>query len=54
MGRGIELRVGVENLLDKEYHDHLTREAIMPVGDLGAGDEIPQPGRSIVVGVRYR
>jgi len=54
VGRGIELQVGVENLLDKEYHDHLTREAIMPVGDLGAGDEIPQPGRSIVFGVRYR
>jgi iron complex outermembrane receptor protein len=54
VGGGIELQVGVENLLDKEYHDHLTREAIMPVGGLGAGDEIPQPGRSLVVGVRYR
>jgi iron complex outermembrane receptor protein len=55
VGHGIELRVGVENLLDKEYNEHLTREAInVPPGDLAAGDEIPQPGRSFVVAVRYR
>jgi iron complex outermembrane receptor protein len=54
VGHGLALQIGVENLLDKEYHEHLTREALMPVGDLGPGDEIPQPGRSLVVAVRYR
>jgi iron complex outermembrane receptor protein len=53
LGRGIELQVGVENLLDREYHEHLTRETKLPVGDLGAGDEIPQPGRAVVVALRY-
>lgn len=44
---GIRIKAGVENLLDARYHEHLAREALLPVGDLRAGDEIPTPGRSI-------
>jgi iron complex outermembrane receptor protein len=46
------LEIGVENLLDKEYNEHLTREAAMPDGDLKAGDEIPQAGRYVVAAIR--
>ncbi len=45
----LQLQAGIENLFDKEYHEHLTREAAMPVGDLMAGDEIPAPGRGFYV-----
>ncbi len=48
----LQLRAGIENLFDKEYHEHLTREAAMPVGDLMAGDEIPAPGRGVYVSLR--
>ena len=51
---GLQLEVGVENLLDKEYSEHLTREAVLAVGDLATGQEIPQPGRSLFLGLRYR
>lgn len=40
-----KLEAGVENLFDREYHDHLSREALLPEGDLKAGDEVPGPGR---------
>jgi len=46
------LQAGIENLLDKEYWDHLTREAAVAVGDLAAGDEIPAPERSFYLTVR--
>ncbi|MGD8396981.1 MAG: hypothetical protein PVF43_16045 [Candidatus Eiseniibacteriota bacterium] len=46
------MEIGVENLLDRRYHEHLTHEALLPVGDLAAGDEIPAPGRAIWVDVR--
>lgn len=39
------LEAGVENLFDEDYNEHLTREALMPAGDLAAGDEVPAPGR---------
>ncbi len=45
--RGLELEVGVENLLDEEYNEHLTREALLASGDLAPGDEVPQPGRYV-------
>jgi outer membrane receptor protein involved in Fe transport len=47
--RGLHLQVGIENLLDREYHEHLTRETALPVGDLAQGDEIPAPGRHAYV-----
>ncbi len=49
---GLHLEVGVENLFDEDYNEHLTREAVMPVGDLGAGDEIPAPGRFVYATAR--
>jgi iron complex outermembrane receptor protein len=48
----VEVLVGVENLLDADYHEHLTREAIMAVGTLQPGDEVNAPGRSVFVMVR--
>jgi iron complex outermembrane receptor protein len=50
----LEFRAGIENLFDRQYHEHLTREAFFPAGGLAAGDEIPQPGRAFVVAARYR
>jgi outer membrane receptor protein involved in Fe transport len=43
--RRLRLEAGVENLLDTTYHEHLTREVALPVGDLRQGDEVPAPGR---------
>jgi iron complex outermembrane receptor protein len=54
IARYLALEGGVENLFDKQYHEHLTREAAMPSGNLAAGDEIPQPGRSVVVGLSFK
>jgi len=48
------VEAGIENLLDRTYHEHLTREALLPVGDLQAGDEVPGPGRSFTLAVRTR
>jgi len=42
---GWRIEAGIENLFDREYHDHLTREVLLPEGDLKAGDEVPGPGR---------
>ncbi|MGD2063155.1 MAG: TonB-dependent receptor [Nitrospirota bacterium] len=44
-----QLTVVVENLLDRTYHEHLTREAFLPVGDLATGDEVPEPGLGATV-----
>ncbi|MDF3130372.1 TonB-dependent receptor [Kiritimatiellaeota bacterium B1221] len=46
------IEAGIENLLDREYHEHLTREALLPLGDLAAGDEVPAPGRSFTLSTR--
>ena len=49
-----EIEAGVENLLDKEYNEHLTREASFNYGNgLNLGDEIPEPGRNFYLAVRY-
>ena len=53
LGNRIRLAVGVDNLFDSDYHEHLTREAMMAVGDLLAGDEIPAPGRSFFLSCRF-
>lgn len=52
IGRIARLQAGIENLFDKDYHEHLAREAAVPAGDLAVGDEIPQPGRALVVSIR--
>jgi iron complex outermembrane receptor protein len=46
------LQAGIENLLDRDYSEHLTREAMLPVGDLKPGQEIPAPGRSFHLSIR--
>lgn len=49
---GIRIEAGVENLFDTEYARHLTRDAVMAVGDLRPGDRIPEPGRSFTLALR--
>ena len=51
---GLWLDAGMLNLLDKQYHEHLTREALLPVGDLSAGQEVPAPGLSAYVTLPLR
>jgi iron complex outermembrane receptor protein len=45
VARGVNLEAGIENLFDEDYHEHLTREAVLAGGGLKPGDEIPAPGR---------
>lgn len=45
----LRLETGVENLLDEDYNEHLTREAAVAADELAAGDEIPAPGRSFYI-----
>jgi iron complex outermembrane receptor protein len=52
LSRSVSLEVGVENLLDQEYVEHLTREAAANVQGLEPGQEIPQPGRFVTVALR--
>jgi iron complex outermembrane receptor protein len=52
LARHLVLEAGIENLFNKEYWEHLTPEALMPVGDLMPGQEIPQPGRSLFLAAR--
>lgn len=51
---GLRVRLGVENLFDRLYHDHLTRPALLPAGDLAAGQEIPAPGRDVRLSARWQ
>lgn len=48
-----KLEVGIENLLDTEYNEHLTRESFFSEGDLKAGDEIAAPGISLYASLRW-
>ncbi|MDF7826564.1 TonB-dependent receptor [Pontiellaceae bacterium B12227] len=50
---GIGLEVGIENLFDKDYTDHLSRETPMAVGDLAAGEKVPMPGRYFYASVNW-
>ncbi len=50
---GLHLELAVENLLDEDYHEHLTREAPVASGGLARGDEVPAPGRSVFVTARW-
>lgn len=52
--RKFHVEAGIENLFDQDYHEHLTRESLLPVGDLMAGDEIPAPGQSVYVSFRVK
>lgn len=48
------LRVGVSNLLDHAYHEHLTREVVLATADLAAGQEILAPGRALHASLGWR
>jgi iron complex outermembrane receptor protein len=50
--RRLWFTLGLENLLDTRYYEHLTREAVLATGDLQAGDKIPAPGRTVMLGLR--
>jgi iron complex outermembrane receptor protein len=43
----LRIDVGVENLFDQEYTEHLTPWAPVGAGDLKRGDAIPEPGRFV-------
>jgi iron complex outermembrane receptor protein len=47
--RKITLRVSLENLLDADYNEHLTRESLLANGALRPGDEVPAPGRGVLL-----
>jgi len=51
--KNLRIQVGIDNLFNKEYHEHLTREAVFAGGDLLAGDEVPAPGISFFAVGRY-
>lgn len=44
-GEWLRLRAGVENLLDENYHDHLSGFNRVNDGDVAVGDPIPGAGR---------
>lgn len=50
---GLTVSLLLDNLTDKLWWSHLTREAVLPLGGLAAGDEVPAPGRGFVGSVRW-
>jgi len=48
-----QLRGGIENLFDKNYHDHLAGINRVNDGDVAVGDPIPSAGRFGYVEARY-
>jgi iron complex outermembrane receptor protein len=54
LAKSVRLEAGIENLFDKTYNEHLTREsAFTYAGGLLAGAEIPEPERSFYLTLRY-
>jgi len=51
--KGLEVLLTVDNIFDRLYHDHLTREAMTPTGGLLPGDEIPAMGRHFTATARF-
>lgn len=49
---GLRVEAGIENLFDKDYARHLTRNAVMAAGDLRPGDRIPESGRAYTLALR--
>jgi iron complex outermembrane receptor protein len=52
LSRHFAFEAGIENLLDTEYWEHLTREAAGNVPGLTPGQEIPNPGRFFTLALR--
>jgi len=44
--------LSVDNIFDRQYYDHLTREAMTPTGGLMPGDEVPAVGRNVSITAR--
>lgn len=55
MGSGVKLSVGVENLLDKDYRDHLAGRNRTVQPDIALGEKLPSAGRGayISMGARF-
>lgn len=51
--KGLRIQLGIDNLFNTNYHEHLTREAIFTTTNLVDGDEVPAPGISFFATVRY-
>ncbi len=49
----LAVKLEVDNVFDREYHNHLTREAVLPVGGLAQGQEIPAQGRNYRLWARW-
>ncbi len=49
----LDLTLQVDNIFDRRYHNHLVREAVLPVGGLSQGQEIPAQGRNLRVAARW-
>jgi iron complex outermembrane receptor protein len=53
VARFLTIEARAENLFDREYWEHLTREAAGNVPGLAPGQEIPQPGRFASVALLF-
>ena len=53
VARYLGIEAGVENLLNEEYWEHLTREAASNVPGLIPGQNIPQPGRFLTLALVF-
>lgn len=53
IGEHLHLDLRLDNLFDCAYNEHLTREVVLPVGGLAAGDEVEEPGRRLSVRLSY-
>lgn len=51
--RQLHVELLADNLLDADYHEHLTRETLLAAGGLDAGDEVPLPGRQLTLSARW-
>ena len=45
----LEIRAGIENLLDKEYSQHLAGYSRINVGEISKGDHLPGEGRNLFI-----
>lgn len=54
LASGVWLDGGILNLLDRNYYEHLTHDALLPSGDLNARDAVPAPGISAYLTARYQ
>jgi iron complex outermembrane receptor protein len=50
---GLDLQLGLENLLDRNYSEFLTLPSFFTQGELEAGEDIPAPGRHVYVTLRW-